>query len=101
MQGRHIGREEVWLHLLLTTPQDGDERLTPVPGRFNPGKEHRYTYNRRLGGILVLAYPKQYVRIHLPPHSIGTAPALEKPNSYCSLGLVIATYCENDTRQPH
>jgi hypothetical protein len=64
MPWRHIGREEVWLHLLLTSPLNGDERLTSLPGRFNPGKEHRYPYNRRLGWILVWAYPQQYIWIH-------------------------------------
>ena len=34
----------------LTSALDGDGWLTPRPGRYNPGKESRYPFYRRLGG---------------------------------------------------
>jgi hypothetical protein len=32
------------------SPLDGGQWLTSRPGRFTPGKGHRYPFNRRLGG---------------------------------------------------
>jgi len=43
-------RVEAWLHSLLTSAFDRDEWSASRPGRFTPGKEPRYPFNRRLGG---------------------------------------------------
>jgi hypothetical protein len=41
---------EARLHSFLTSAVDGDEWSASRPGRFDPGKEPRYPFNRRLGG---------------------------------------------------
>jgi len=40
---------EAWFHSFLTSALDGDEWLASRTGRFAPGKEPRYSFNRRLG----------------------------------------------------
>jgi hypothetical protein len=46
---RYIGGVEVYVHVSLTSALDGGEWLTSRPGRFIPGKEPLYPWNRRLG----------------------------------------------------
>ena len=47
---RHIRGVEVWLHSIVTSAVDGGEWFTSRFVRFTPGKEPRYSLNRRLGG---------------------------------------------------
>jgi len=47
---RHTGEAEVLLYSFITSSPVGSEWWPPCPGRFTPGKEHRYPLNKRLVG---------------------------------------------------
>jgi hypothetical protein len=47
----HGGGAAVLLHSFLTWTLAGDESLTSHPGCFIPGKEPRYSLDRKLGGL--------------------------------------------------
>jgi hypothetical protein len=47
---RHVDWKEVYLHLLWILVLGGGEGTTSRPGRFTPGKEPKYPFNRKLGG---------------------------------------------------
>jgi len=43
---KHRGKE-VWIYRFLTSALNGGEKLTVIPGRFNPQNKPHYLLNRR------------------------------------------------------